>query len=178
MKFAISAGHDDKAPGNTWQGVREADLMLELRHIVAMKLRAAGHEVVEDGPKGVNQPLTAAMKLVGQVDVAVELHTNASTDTRAEGVEVLAGFKDRELAQKIAHAIGSVLAIPTRRTAGWYDHVTYAKEKGTTAGFVRSGGLIVEVFFQSNAEEYRKYTERFWLVGSAIARTLHEHSLK
>lgn len=170
MKFAVTAGHGAGDPGNTWNGQREADLMAELRFLVALKLRQAGHEVVEDGARGVNRPLAEAMQLIAGTDLALELHTNASSNTRATGVEVIAPADRREAAQAIALAIGGTLMIPARRDAGWYPLDQVARDRGFTPGFARRGGLIVEVFFQSNEEDLRKYQERTWLVAGAIAR--------
>jgi N-acetylmuramoyl-L-alanine amidase len=170
--ITVTAGHGAADPGNTWGGQREADLMDELGHIVALKLRQAGFEVREDGPRGENWPLAKAMKLVDGSIVAVELHTNASSNTAAQGVEVVARGEHRELAQRLANAIGGVLQIPTRRDRGWLDVAQLQRERGFMPGFVRAGGLIVETFFQSNPRELAAYQERKWLVASAIAREL------
>lgn len=175
MKFAVTAGHDDNEPGNTWGGHREADLMLQLRDIVAAKLRDKGHEVLEDGRDKQNLPLRDAIRLVSQVDIAIELHTNALTASSA-GVEVVAAAQHKLLAQKLAVAIGTTLEIPLRRTGGWYPLEQHIKDRNFTAGFCRAGGLIVEVFFQSNPVELQKYLARYYLVASAIANTLSSHS--
>lgn len=174
-KIFISAGHSGGDPGNTWGGHHEADLMLELRFITALKLRESGHEVTEDGRRGDNRPLTEAVQMIQGTDLALELHTNASTNTTATGVEVVSDVLRAEVSRRIAHAIGGVLMIPTRRTGGWFPVSQLAGERGFTPGFVRRGGLIVETFFQSNPEDLRKYLERRWLVASAIARAVDAH---
>jgi N-acetylmuramoyl-L-alanine amidase len=174
MFYVITAGHGGGAPGNTWGGHTEAALMTELRFITAHKLREMGHVVKEDGLRGENWSLRDAMLLVGGADMAVELHTNASANTTATGVEVLAESNRAGDARRIARAIGGVLQIPVRRDGGWYPHHKYTQERGQSAGFVRVGGMIIEVFFQSNPEDLRKYKERYWLVASAIARAMAE----
>ena len=143
--------------------------MLELRHIVALKLRQAGHEVTEDGGRGVNLTLNDAIRLAHGHDVAIELHTNASNTPTSAGVEVIAAPKNKALAQRIAQAIGRVLEIPVRRDGGLYPLAQFKRERQFTPGFVRAGGLIVEVFFQSNPAELGRYRERAWLVATAIA---------
>lgn len=170
--FTVTAGHGGPDPGNTWNGQREADLMDELGHLVALKLRQAGHEVREDGPRGENWPLAQAVKLVAGSAVAIELHTNASNNNKAQGVEVVADATRRVLAQRLAQAIGGVLQIPVRRNGGWLDVVELQRDRGFMPGFVKAGGLIVEVFFQSNPAEMAVYQERKWLVAGAIAREL------
>ena len=172
--YTVTAGHSDTQPGNTWNGHREADLMLRLRHIVAAKLRADGHMVREDGRRGENLPLVSAQRLIDGSRLALELHTNGSTNPRAEGVEVVARPELKREAQAIAHAIGGVLQIPTRRVGGWWPMDELVRERGFTPGFANRGGLIVEVFFQSNPRELAKYLERHWLVAGAIARAVQE----
>lgn len=174
MNFTVTAGHGSSEPGNTWGGLREADLMDELGHLVARKLIEGGHSAREDGPRGENWPLSAAVTLVNGADLAVELHTNGNENRTATGVEVVARAEHRDAAQAIAHAIGGVLQIPVRRTAGWYDAEQHRKDRGwkNQAAFVRAGGLIVEVFFQSNPGELATYLERRFPVATAIARAM------
>lgn len=174
MIFTVTAGHGASDPGNTWGGFREADLMDELGHLVARKLIEGGHAAREDGPRGENWPLSAAVSLVSGADLAIELHTNASDNRAATGVEVVALEVHREAAQTIAHAIGSVLQIPTRRNAGWYDARDHQRTRGwnSPAAFVRAGGLIVEAFFQSNPAELSTYLDRRYPLASAIARAM------
>lgn len=172
MNITITAGHGGDAPGNTWNGYTEGGLMLELRSITAGMLRAAGHQVREDGGLGVNWALSDSMRLIAGADVALELHTNASSNTSATGVEVVAQPQHKALAQRLAHAIGSVLAIPSRREYGWYAHALCAADRKFEPGFSRRGGLIVEVFFQSNKSDLRAYLDKRLLVASAIARVV------
>ena len=178
MKFAVMAGHDDKEPGNTANGLREADLMLELRHIVALKLRQLGHEVIEDGQRGVNKPLSDALRVAQGVQLAVELHTNASTNPVAQGVEIVAPSRYKALAQTMAGRIAAVIESPTRRTLGWYSPEQHRIDRGwnNQAAIVRAGGMIVETFFQSNPRELAAYRAKYWLVADAIATTLHEEA--
>jgi N-acetylmuramoyl-L-alanine amidase len=178
MKFTVTAGHGGTDPGNTWNGQREADLMLELRHIVAIKLREQGHDVKEDGGRGENQTLARAISLIEGADLAMELHTNASANTTATGVEVVAAAGLAHQARAIAGAIGSVLQIPVRRDRGWFPLEQLARERGFTPGFARRGGLIVEVFFQSNADDLAKYQARKWLVASAIAKAAIDSTIE
>lgn len=173
-KYLISAGHGAGDPGNTANGRREADICLELRDIVALKLRQLGHDVITDGRAKENWALTKAMQLIGLGRTSIELHTNAASDPLARGVETVAKPKDKALAQRISAAIASTLGTVTRREGGFMDGATVKKERGFYPGFVRAGGLIVEVSFQSNKQELAAFDARKWLVATAIVKALTE----
>lgn len=170
MKIAVTAGHGAGDPGAVEPGgVREADLMADLRNIVVLKLRNMGHDVRTDGTMLTNLPLGKALLLVPGSDVAIELHTNAFTNPSAGGVESIALPRQKLMAQKLSAAIGRVLDIPLRGDKGWIDQSKSARGR---LGFVNAGGIIVEVFFLSNPDELVKYEARKWMVASAIAEAL------
>lgn len=171
MKFTVTAGHGARDPGAVAADGRttEAALMTELRDIVAMKLKSMGHQVKTDGDRWMNLPLVHALTLVPGSDVAIELHTNSAESAGARGVEVISLPAQREMARTLARRIAHVLEIPVRGAGGWIDQSQSARGR---LGFVRAGGLVVEVFFISNPEELGKYLDRKWLVASAIAESL------
>lgn len=169
-KFTVTAGHGASDPGAVAKtGETESALMTELRDIVVSKLRALGHEVRADGEPGENQPLALAIKLIPGADVAIELHTNAVENPAARGVEVISLPAQAELARTIARRIGHTLEIPVRGAGGWIDQSQSARGR---LGYVRAGGLVVEVFFISNPDELAKYQAKKWLVASAIVEAL------
>jgi N-acetylmuramoyl-L-alanine amidase len=170
MIFTVTAGHGAGDPGAVAaNGQTEAALMVELRDIVAHKLRLMGHTVRTDGGWRQNLPLPYAMTLVPGSDVAIELHTNAHDNKTARGVEVVSLPAQREMARTIARRIAHVLETPVRGAGGWIDQSATARGR---LGFVRVGGLVVECFFLSNPEEFGKYEARKWLVATAIAEAL------
>lgn len=168
-RFVVTAGHGNGDPGAVAGVHTEADLMVELRDIVAHKLRNTGHEVVTDGAPRQNWALRLALALIKGREVAVELHMNASTNPLASGVETLSLLKDKALAQRISFNIAKVLGIKLRGEGGWLDQVN--SHRGRLA-FVTAGGLIVEVAFISNPDELRRYLDRKWTVAGAIADAL------
>jgi len=170
MKLTVTAGHGAGDPGAVEPGgVREADLMADLRNIVALKLRNMGHEVQTDGTLLTNLPLAKALLLVPGSDVAIELHTNSFSNPAAAGVESIALPRQKLMAQRISAAIARVLDIPLRGEKGWIDQSKSARGR---LAFVNAGGIIVEVFFLSNPGELAKYEARKWMVASAIAEAL------
>ena len=170
MIFAVTAGHSKSDPGAVAAtGQTEAALMLELRDIVASKLRAMGHTVKTDGGWRENLPLPYAMTLVPGCNAAIELHTNAAANPKARGVESISLVPQRELARTLSRRIAHVLETPVRGAGGWIDQSQTPRGR---LGFVRVGGIVVETFFLSNPEELAKYEGRKWLVATAIAEAL------
>jgi N-acetylmuramoyl-L-alanine amidase len=41
---------------------------------------------------------------------------------------------------------------------------------------VQAGGIIVELFFISNADDLRRYEEKKWILGRKVAETLVAHA--
>lgn len=168
--YAVTAGHSYLDPGAiAADGTREEDLMVELRDIVAHKLRAAGHTVRTDGGWRHNLPLANAIALIPGADAAIELHTNSFTNPAATGVEVVSMPAHKELARDIARRIAHTLALPVRGAGGWIDQKQTHRGR---LGFVRAGGLVVETFFLSNPGDFAKYQAMKWRVASAISAAL------
>lgn len=172
MKFVITAGHSNKDPGAVGNGAKEADLVRELRNVVALKLGQLGHTVVTDGSGNDNQDLNSAIRLIKtyKPDTAIEFHMNASSNASATGVETISLPKDKILAQKLSKAIADVLGLRLRGNAGWIDQSQSARGK---LGYVDAGGLIVEVAFISNTTDLKAFQDKLWLVASAITNTLN-----
>ena len=174
MKFVICAGHSNKDPGAVRNDVTESALAVELRKIVALKLRNLGHEVYKDrtdgeGLKDLNLPLNDAIALVKKHNcTALELHFNAAAPS-ASGVECLGLNKDKKLCQSIAKGIAGVLGSKVRGDNGFKTQEESARGK---LGFVGAGGIIVETMFLSNETEYLNYTSKVWLVAQAIVDSL------
>ena len=169
-KYTVTAGHGANDPGAVAKtGETENALMTELRDIVASKLKDLGHTVATDGGWRQNLPLPYAMTLVPGSAAAIELHTNASTNPSARGVEVVSLPGQKELARTIARRIAHVLNIPVRGSGGWIDQSETARGR---LGFVRVGGLVVEVFFISNPSELSNFQAKKWQVASAIVAAL------
>lgn len=171
--YTVTAGHGGSDPGAVRDGITERDLMAELRDIVASKLRLLGHTVRTDGDWRQNLPLPYALTLVPGSAAAIELHTNASDNPVATGVEVISLPAQRELARTMARRIAHVLELPVRGAGGWIDQSQSARGR---LGYVRAGGLVVEVFFLSNQNDLAKYQARKWPVATAIAQALTEHT--
>ena len=169
--ITITAGHSNKDCGavNPSTGDREADIVIDMRNMVAGYLRKAGITVYVDGEGKFNQSLSDAVKLVKLSPIAVEFHCNASGNASAKGVEALSQVKDKTLAQSLCKAVSGVLGNPLRGNQGWLP------ENGgqhSRLAYVSAGGIILELFFISNLVELGTWKEKKWLVAKAVSQTL------
>lgn len=165
--FTITAGHSNDDPGAVAFGRREADITVDMRNMVTFYLQKAGAKVTNDGESKINKSLSEAIKLIKDSDISVEFHCNAGSPS-ANGVETLAKTKDQKLAKDISKAICDVTGWKLRRTEGWYQDA----DEHHRFGFVRNGGLIVELFFITNISELGVWDQKKWLIAKEVANVL------
>jgi N-acetylmuramoyl-L-alanine amidase len=170
--IVITAGHSNVDPGAVANGIKEADFAADMRNYVAYYLRNWGFEVQTDGEGRTNAPLTQAIQLAKKAQLAVEFHLNASSTYTAYGVECLSQVKDRELSQKIAKAIADVTGSRLRGSNGWQPEDA---GQHTRLGFVRAGGIIVELEFVTCQSRMNTLNEKRWLVAKAIAEEIRSY---
>lgn len=161
----ISAGHSTTDPGAVGNGLREADVAVEMRNIISFYLTQAGVVHTLDGKRLENVPLRNAIVQARKHQIAIEIHCNAGPPS-ARGVETLSGPKDMKLGRELCAAIATVLSTKNRGAK--------PENSGQHArlGFVQAGGLILELFFISNVDDVKEYTTKKWLLGRAIAGVL------
>ena len=69
-------------------------------------------------------------------------------------------------------AVSDVMGIPTRGTdGGWKNE---GSGQHSRLGYVRNGGIILELFFISNPAELAVWQDKKWLVAKAVAEVLAE----
>ena len=169
MNFVITAGHSSADPGAVSGSRKEADIARDMRNMVALKLRQRGYTVTTDGDGDVNKPLRDAIALIKPNVVAIEFHCNASTNSKATGVESISLPKHKALSQHISRSVSEVMGLPLRGDAGWIDQSQSARGR---LGFVNAGGIIVELFFISNPENLQAWDSKKWLVATAVTNAL------
>ena len=170
--ITVTAGHSNKDPGAVNGLCREADIAPEMRNMVALYLRQKDIAVKTDGEGKGNLPLPAAIKLISGSKAAVEFHCNAFPKPTAGGCEALSQPKDRALSQRLCKAVSDVMGIPTRGTdGGWKNE---GSGQHSRLGYVRNGGIILELFFISNPAELAVWQDKKWLVAKAVAEVLAE----
>lgn len=164
--IVITAGHSNKDPGAVNGAMTEAHIVTDFRNLVAHYLREAGVPHMTDGVGHDNQPLASAIKLITPGSISVEFHCNAFSNPVATGVETLSQDKDKPLGKKLCQAVADVLHIVNRGAKG------EGSGQHSRLGFVRAGGIILELFFISNPDDLRRYLDKKWLVAKAVAGVL------
>lgn len=173
--ITITAGHSNKDPGavNVRSNTTEASIACDMRNMVASYLNKAGVNYRTDGTGTTNQPLNAAIKLISDAKVAVEFHCNASSSGASKGVEALAQPKNRSLCQRLCMAVANVTGSPLRGDKGYQPETA---GQHTRLGYVRAGGIILELFFISNDAELAIWNAKKWLIAKAVASVLIEEA--
>lgn len=170
----LSAGHSNSDPGavGTWQGSRitEAEIVLDLRNRIAAIMAMRGYDVRTDGKEDQNLPLSEAIKLAQQVDVAIELHCNAFHLPTATGVEVLTGGSHEGLSNQLTEVISATLGITNRGVK------PEASGQHSRLGFISKGnGIIVELMFITNQYDLRRYHEHEDALADKLATVLIDY---
>lgn len=179
MRIVITAGHGGKDPGAVADYDKdgnaeytESTFCADMRNYVAYYLRNRGYRVETDGQGPTNAPLSQAIVLAQGADIAIEFHLNAAVSPSAEGIEVLANPRHKLLAQKIARAIRDVTGSPLRGDGGFK---VESSGQHSRLGFVRAGGLVVELEFVSNKARMQVLNDKRWLVAKSIAEAIMNH---
>ena len=169
---AVTAGHSNTDPGAVRGKDKEADFVVKVRNAVELYLLRAGLIVKTDGQGSINLPLTNAIQIIRGSSTAIEFHLNVSDNPKANGIETIALPEDKKLAQAISQAIAGVTGGVLRGDKGWIDQSKSARGK---LGFVSNGGLVVELGFLSNPQEFAVLQAKYWLVAKAIADVIIAH---
>lgn len=161
----ISAGHSMSDPGASGNGLTEADVVLDFRDRLFDYL--SGKVVLaRDGREGQNLPLGQACEMAKRHDVAVEFHCNAFAKPSATGVETLTAPEDDQLGERLCSSVASVLGIDNRGDKGEGDG------QHSRLAFVRSGGVIVELFFITNPNDLQAYRDNLDVLVAEIGQLL------
>lgn len=169
----ITAGHGAGDSGAVNGQITEAEIATDMRNMITLYLERKGINVRNDGAGNTNQSLRRAIRLIKGSDIAIEIHTNAFHLPRAQGVEALAQSKDKAICAKLCSAVSKVLDIPVRGNEGGFK--SEGSGQHSRLGYVRNGGIILEMFFISNPNELAKYQARKWLVARELAEVIAEH---
>lgn len=164
----ISAGHSDTDPGARGNGTTEAEVVTKLRDLLCEELDQRGMVLTRDGEEGENLPLHDAWRMASEHDVAVEFHLNAATPA-ATGVETLSHSEHKPLGELLCSAVHDTLDIANRGAKG------EGSGQHSRLAFVSDGGgIILEMFFVTNARDVQAYYSNQRAVVQALAAVLVE----
>ena len=171
----VTAGHGGPDPGACANGFVEAQFAVKVRNAVIFYLRSWGVECEGDGMNESNLPLTDAVELAKKGEVAVEIHLNASSNPSAGGVEALSSESNKKLSQQLCQAVAEVTGSKVRGDGGWKSESSGQHRR---LGYVRAGGIVLELEFITNQQLMKTLNDNFWVVSKAIAAVLKNHMEK
>lgn len=169
----ITAGHGGGDSGAVNGQITESQIATDMRNMIAFYLERDGLVVRTDGEGSKNQALKEAIKLIRGSKLAVEIHTNSFYLPTAQGVEALAQPKDESICRKLCKAVADVMGIPIRGNRGGYK--AEGSGQHSRLGYVRNGGIILELFFISNPKELAIYHSKKWLVARELAKVIKNY---
>lgn len=170
----LLAGHTPKGlkqdPGAVANGFKEADLTMELRDLIADKLRAMGYKVHEDDDTHRLQQVLDAINAYDS-DIVFDIHFNAGGGT---GVECIVPERstdlERELASKVNVMISTLLRLKNRGVKG--EQLTARKR----IAVMRENGIncLLETCFIDNKTDITNYQLRKHDVANELALIIAE----
>lgn len=171
----IGAGHSNADSGaiGFLQGrkITEAEIVTELRNLIANEFRRQGVAFIADGEDDKNLTLSESIALAQTANgLRVELHCNAHKNSHANGTECVGIAQHQIIAQEIALCVARVLGTRLRGTHGF---ITESKTARKRLAFVSVGnGLILELFFISNADDLARYQANKYALAKELANTI------
>lgn len=170
----LLAGHTPKGinqdPGAVANGFREADLTMELRDMVADKLRNMGYQVHEDDDTHRLQQVLDKVNAY-ETDIVFDIHFNAGGGT---GVECIVPERstelERDLANKVNVMLSTMLRIKNRGVKG--EQLTARKR----IAVMRENGIncLLETCFIDNKTDMTQYQLRKTEVATELALLIAE----
>jgi N-acetylmuramoyl-L-alanine amidase len=151
-EIIISAGHNLKDPGAVSNGVKESDLAMEYRDVLAHTLRQRDWRVITPSDVYSVRETIKYCKLFPKL-VVIEIHFNAFNG-EAEGVEAFCGTGE------LSNRLSGMLVKNTSKAFGLRDRGVKrdTQSKRRRLGLIRElkNSIIFEVCFMDNPEDMAK----------------------
>jgi N-acetylmuramoyl-L-alanine amidase len=150
MKILLIPGHGGDDPGAVGNGMKEADINLDVTLALAPILRDSGHEVLlsrdRDTYISPNEQADMIRKL--QPDAAIAIHCNAATTPEASGIEVIyADGSDMVLAR---HILDQLMAVTGLKSRGLKHESATPHKRLAVLRDLRTPTCLVELGFVTN----------------------------
>lgn len=177
----LSAGHHTQAktirqdPGAVNKhGVKEGDLTIELRNLIARELDLLGIKYITDSD---NESLGQYLKRIGTGtgSVVLELHFDSALSPTATGctglIEGEADRLDRAFAKELTDANASILGIRNRGV------ISETESHRGSLGLMREDGIIClqEICFISNDDDLARYNLKKKELARAFALIIQKY---
>ena len=166
-KIFVTAGHNRNDAGAVHNGVKEADLTMELRDLIC-----EGTDFFKDQDSWNNaRTIGWLQNNKSQRDVNADIHFNAAVNNQATGVEVIvannASATSRSLAKAICDELSQVLGIRNRGVK------TESQSARGRLAIVNVTGVsvLIEVCFISNPNDLNAYLKN----KEAVALCVRKH---
>lgn len=175
-KLFLSAGHQsyrDIDPGAIANGVKEADLTTEFRNLLVAELKKLGIDpFVDEETDDLRGTVGRVISHMGNTDLAIDIHFNASNNSNAYGTEILtplsASEYEKNTAKSLLITITSVLQTYARGI------ITEAQSHCGRLMFMRPNceNLLIEICFITNTSDLYKYQHNKETLAINLALTL------
>lgn len=177
-RIFVTAGHDPVLdPGACANGVREADLTVELRDLVVRELLAIGSGAViytEPPRTTLTQVWTWLFGKVTNNDIAIDIHFNAAS-FEAFGCEVFYRVppvaNELDFAERLMNAVADA-ALLKKRGIKPESQSQHKKLWIFNHAFIRPMAALIEVCFITNLQDLKVYQANKVAVAKAIAKVL------
>ena len=157
----INAGHHLHDQGTSYGSVKESELAMKIRDLVAGKLSA---DYVPDN-LDIKQTIQWINDRADRKDMAIDIHLNSNKNASIRGVEVYYDT-DLALAQSFAKQLSEKLKIPNRGAIP--DSYTYFGSLGFLQQ-LNCPSLVIELCYLSNPEDRALITNPVFQIDAARA---------
>ena len=178
MAIFISAGHNTKGiksdPGAVANGVKEADLAIDIRNLTVAELKKDKtlRVITDNDDERLGEYLKRAE--TGSGSVVIEFHFDAATPT-ATGTTILIGDDadrlDKAFAKEVVDKTAEVLKIKNRgvkaESTSHRGKLGLMREQGTVA--------LLEVCFITNINDLRAYQDNKQILAIELAKIIKRY---
>lgn len=180
-KIYILAGHTPDPlggkydPGATAHGVKEADLVNEFVDLVCGHFREWAVRHATDNDADSLAQVVSKLELTAD-DILCDVHTNASANPLAAGVEVFVPYRATQKEIQLAKAIlDAIVGLTGLKSRGVKDETQTARKR---LAVMRENGtnVLIELFFLTNLSDLSKYNAKKKDIALSVANILKKFS--
>ncbi len=177
-KLFLFAGHGGKDPGATSGKHVESQLAIELRDLIIAELKKINVVASTDANENyLALTLRWLRGKIGERDVLIDIHWNASADPKANGTEVIVPEYATGYETSFGFAITRAMAEIGFKNRGVKPETQTARKKLAIMS-VNAENILIEVCFISNASDMLLYEKSKHIIAKRLAYVIREHLYK